>query len=137
LALGAARELALATGAQLRLLQVVVPTPLYLTHSFAVHGPVYIDPQWDLDAETGARAYVDSLVRRLSVELASTEGEVQIGNSVPDLIVKHAQEQQVDLIVMSSEAHTGALRALLGSVTDAVVRNAPTPVLVLRRVPVD
>jgi len=37
--------------------------------------------------------------------------------------------------VMSAEAHTGAARALLGSVTDAVVRSAPSPVLVLRRVP--
>jgi nucleotide-binding universal stress UspA family protein len=132
LALGAARELALATGAQLRLLQVVVPTPSYLTHSFAVHGPIYIDPQWDLDAESGARAYVDSLVQRLSSELPKTAGEVELGNSVPDTIVQHAQNRQADLIVMSSEAYVGVARALLGSVTDAVVRNATSPVLVLR-----
>ena len=36
---------------------------------------------------------------------------------------------------MSSEAHTGAARAILGSVTDAVVRNATRPVLVLRGLP--
>jgi nucleotide-binding universal stress UspA family protein len=47
--------------------------------------------------------------------------------------VRDAAEQQTDVIVMSTEAHTGIARALLGSVTDGVVRSAPCPVLVLRR----
>ncbi|MBV9358481.1 MAG: universal stress protein, partial [Chloroflexi bacterium] len=52
---------------------------------------------------------------------------------VPDAIVADATEQRADLVVMSSEAHTGAARLVLGSVTDAVVRTATIPVLVLRR----
>ena len=137
LALGAARELASLTRAQLRLLQVVVPAPMYLSASFAVHGPIYIDPAWDVDAEAGARAYVNALTTRLSRGGNVAEGEVLMGRSVPDAIVRNATEHQADLIVMSTEAHTGVARAVFGSVTDAVVRTAGCPVLVLRRVPED
>lgn len=133
LALGAARELAQATGARLRLLQIVVPAPMYLSHAFATHGPIYIDPAWDEDAEKGARTYAESLVQRLSAEGVPVEGEVLVGDSVADTIVRYANEQHVDLIVMSSEAYTGVARAVFGSVTDGVVRNAMRPVLVLRR----
>jgi nucleotide-binding universal stress UspA family protein len=133
LALGAARELAIATDARLRLLEVVVPTPMYVSHSLAAHGAMYIDPTWDVDAENGARAYVESLVRRLRSDIADAEGEAVVANSISAAIVRHATEQHADIIAMSSEAHTGAARALLGSVTDAVVRSATCPVLVLRR----
>ena len=43
--------------------------------------------------------------------------------------------RNIDLIVMSTEALTGAARAVLGSVADAVVRAARCPVLLLRREP--
>jgi nucleotide-binding universal stress UspA family protein len=132
IALGAARVLALATHARLRLLQIVVPTPMYLSHAFAGHGPIYIDPAWDEDAQQGAQAYVESLTRHLSAEGLETEGQVLVRDSVSDAIVSHASEQQADLIVMSTEAHTGVARAVLGSVTDGVVRTAKCPVLVLR-----
>jgi nucleotide-binding universal stress UspA family protein len=131
-ALGAARELALATHAQLRLVQIVVPTPMYLSHAFAGHGPIYIDPAWDEDAQRGAEAYVESLSRHLSGEGLQTEGKVLVRDSVSDAIGAYATEQDADLIVMSTEAHTGVARAVLGSVTDGVVRTATRPVLVLR-----
>jgi nucleotide-binding universal stress UspA family protein len=133
LALGAARELARLTGARLRLLQVVVPAATQFVQASVTGAPVYIDPSWDEDAVSGARAYVNSLTQRLSAEGLHSDGEVLIANSVPDAIVGNAPEQHADLIVMSSEAHTGAARLILGSVTDAVVRTATCPVLVLRR----
>jgi nucleotide-binding universal stress UspA family protein len=131
-ALGAARELALVTHAQLRLVQIVVPTPMYLSHAFAGHGPIYIDPAWDEDAQSGAEAYVESLSRHLSAGGLQTEGKVLVRDSVSEAIVGHATEQDADLIVMSTEAHTGVARAVLGSVADGVVRTATCPVLVLR-----
>jgi nucleotide-binding universal stress UspA family protein len=133
LALGAAHELARATGARLSLRQIVVPASSYFVHASAVQGALYIDPRWDEDAVTGARAYVQSLIGHLTSEGLECEGDVLFEDSVAEALVRTAREQRADLIVMSSEAHTGAARAILGSVTDAVVRSAPCPVLVLRR----
>jgi nucleotide-binding universal stress UspA family protein len=132
LALGAARELALVAGARLRLLQIVEPASSYMSHGFA-HAPIYIDPLWDQDALAAAQTYVGSLVSRLSGEGLSCEGKVLMESPVPGVIVRDATEQHADVIVMSTEAHTGVARAILGSVTDAVVRTATCPVLVLRR----
>jgi nucleotide-binding universal stress UspA family protein len=58
-------------------------------------------------------------------------GDVVVGSSVADAIVERASEQACDLIVMSSHALTGIARAVLGSVADAVVREADCPVLVI------
>lgn len=43
-----------------------------------------------------------------------------------------AKELQVDLIVMGTHGRQGLARALLGSVTEKVVRTAPCPVLTVR-----
>jgi universal stress protein A len=47
-------------------------------------------------------------------------------------IVEAARTLKVDLIVISTHGYTGLNRALLGSVTERVVREAPCPVLVVR-----
>jgi nucleotide-binding universal stress UspA family protein len=56
---------------------------------------------------------------------------VLVAPSVAAAIVKTAEARSADLIVMSTQALTGAARALLGSVTDAVVRSAHCPVLAI------
>ena len=47
-------------------------------------------------------------------------------------IADAARTLKVDLIVISTHGYTGVNRALLGSVTERVVREAPCPVLVVR-----
>jgi nucleotide-binding universal stress UspA family protein len=135
LALGIARQLATqsAGGARLRLLQVVVPIPLYLGRDAMLHAPIYIDPSWDELAREAARGYVTSLASQLRANGVQADGDIVVDGSVPDAIVNAAALYAADLIVMSSEAHTGVTRALLGSVTDAVVRSAACPILVIRR----
>ena len=44
-------------------------------------------------------------------------------------IVRYAQANGIDLIVVGTHGRTGVTRALLGSVAEAVVRLAPCPVL--------
>jgi nucleotide-binding universal stress UspA family protein len=44
-------------------------------------------------------------------------------------IVRHAQDQDIDLIVMGTHGREGVVRALLGSVAEKVVRRATCPVL--------
>ena len=49
-------------------------------------------------------------------------------------IMKFARNQGMDLIVLGNLGKSGVERLLLGSVSEAVVRNAPCPVLVVRGV---
>lgn len=49
-----------------------------------------------------------------------------------DVINQTAKEIAADLIVMGTHGRRGVSRALLGSVTESVVRTAPCPVLTVR-----
>ncbi|RME84226.1 MAG: universal stress protein [Caldilineae bacterium] len=52
--------------------------------------------------------------------------------SVPEAILKTAEEEDVDTIVMSTHGLTGIQRWLLGSVAERVSRHASVPVLLIR-----
>ena len=56
---------------------------------------------------------------------------VRIGTPAAE-IVKAATEWPADVVVIGSHGRAGVLRALLGSVAEAVLRHAPCPVLVVR-----
>ena len=62
---------------------------------------------------------------------------VLIGKNVPEKIAHYAQKHDIDLIVMASHGRTGIKHALLGSVTEKVIRSVHCPVLVLRPTPAD
>jgi len=62
------------------------------------------------------------------IEIATTVTE---GNSHTQ-IIKQAQEQKHDLIVMSTRGHDEIADYLIGSTTDRVIKGAPCPVLVTR-----
>jgi nucleotide-binding universal stress UspA family protein len=47
-------------------------------------------------------------------------------------IVRYANEQHIDLIVMGTHGHGPIAHMLLGSVADNVIRRAPCPVLTVR-----
>ena len=49
-----------------------------------------------------------------------------------DVILQTAEELGVDLIVMGTHGRRGISRALLGSVTEMIVRTSPVPVLTVR-----
>jgi nucleotide-binding universal stress UspA family protein len=57
--------------------------------------------------------------------------EILDGDSKVEIIIDYANENSVDLIVMGSRGLTGFKRLLLGSVANAVVSNAPCPVMVV------
>jgi universal stress protein A len=50
-----------------------------------------------------------------------------------DAIVRLAEEEDVDLIVLGSHGRTGLTRLLMGSVAEAIVRKAHCPVLVYKQ----
>ncbi len=55
------------------------------------------------------------------------------GVSAADLILEHAREHDVDLIVMGTHGRRGPARLFLGSVAAEVVRSSRAPVLTLRQ----
>ncbi len=68
-----------------------------------------------------------------STETDGVEIESFLTNGKPFVeIVRYARENGVDLIVQGTHGKTGIAQALLGSVTEKVVRKAPCPVMVVR-----
>jgi nucleotide-binding universal stress UspA family protein len=61
------------------------------------------------------------------------EFELIIDDGTPQaVILTKAEEWQADLIIVGSHGQTSAAAALLGSVTDSVIRHAHCPVLIVR-----
>jgi nucleotide-binding universal stress UspA family protein len=107
----------------------VVPVPNYLYGGAVWNSGAVIDPAWDDEALAAARSYLTGIAGRM--EGFEVTHEVLVAPSVAAAIVKTAEARSADLIVMSTHAQTGVARALLGSVTDAVVRAAHCPVLTI------
>jgi nucleotide-binding universal stress UspA family protein len=76
------------------------------------------DHQRELDQLAGVRKLV-------------AETLVRVGDA-RDVILQTAEEIKADLIVMGTHGRRGFSRALLGSVTEMVVRTSPIPVLTVR-----
>jgi nucleotide-binding universal stress UspA family protein len=141
IALASAIPLARAVGARVVLLDVVVPVVASMLMNGAGfgEGSLYFDPAWDDEALASAKQYVSGMTARLQHAGIQAEGKaitgplLQPSTSVAEAIVEMADEVEADLIVMSTHGLTGPSRALLGSVADAVVRNARRPVLLPRR----
>ena len=83
-------------------------------------------------AEEEARIKLDEQVQRIREAGSEITGEhARLGH--PDAeIVELAEELGVGLIVVGSRGHGRVRRALMGSVSDSVVRHAHCPVLVVR-----
>ena len=77
-----------------------------------------------------AQEYLHSIQQRLEGDGLSVRTEV-LPSRAATAILAAAQEQQADLICMSSHGMTGLRHASLGSVTESVVQQAHTPILVV------
>ncbi|MFT5048862.1 MAG: nucleotide-binding universal stress UspA family protein [Chlamydiales bacterium] len=55
--------------------------------------------------------------------------QVVAGGDVAETVTTYAEEQHADLVVLSTHGHSGVQRLVMGSVAEAVVRNAQVPVL--------
>jgi nucleotide-binding universal stress UspA family protein len=138
LATRTAADLADKTGSELHLVHVFGITPWYPAYpeGFGLGGAELEDPGLEEDlqrtSEQRARELLDAEVeklRSLGVTLAQAH---LVEGGVAQEIVGLAEEIGAGLIVMGSRGGGGIRRALMGSVSDSVVRHAHCPVMVVR-----
>lgn len=124
-----ARDLAARFGARLGLVHVVDYVPAEIPADLP-EVPQPELPQLELEEELvgAARQRLEAFARRLN--LTADGLWVEIG-SVRHEILRIAEEERADLIVVGSRAHHG-LAALLGSVAKGILQGAPCDVLAVR-----
>ena len=89
---------------------------------------------WERVLEREDKAMIESFKSCLQSDLyqtVETQTLVKVGLEA-EKIIEAAQENDADLIVMSTHGRTGLSHALLGSVAEKVIRLAPCPVLTIR-----
>jgi nucleotide-binding universal stress UspA family protein len=124
-ALKLAEALARDSGASLLLLHVDETPRLMYGGEFFDVGPVpFNDEIWQRLNDI-----------RLSDPSLVCECHMETGSPVEE-IVRLANEEQVDFIVMGTHGRRGLTRALLGSIAEGVMRRAPCPVITLKQTPV-
>jgi nucleotide-binding universal stress UspA family protein len=107
---------------------------LALIHIVAL--PIVVEPRFTPDPEPyreAGRKVLDD-ARKITSDMgveAETILETSFGN-VAQKIIQVAQEKKFDLITVSSRGHSYLRSLMMGSICDAVTRNAPCPVLVVR-----
>ena len=113
-------------------LHVVYVEPMPERHTKPVRFAVDLPPEVVRSVEKEAEAKVENLVEKVGEGGGEvTQAHARVGSPAAE-VVALAEELGVGLIVMGSRGLGGIRRALVGSVSDAVVRHAHCPVLVVR-----
>lgn len=112
-----------------RLVLVRVTEPHYLQLVDAP-GPMLVQPILHV-SEAEAAAYLTEQARPLRERGHQVEEKVLVGIA-RDQVANAARRENADLIVMTSHGYSGGKRWLLGSVAEAVAREAPCPVWLVR-----
>ena len=79
-----------------------------------------------------ANVYLDRIAARMKQDGFEVETRVLVDSRPASAILSYADDHEVDLIAMATHGRGGVPRAVMGSVTDKVVRGAHRPVLVVR-----
>lgn len=123
-----ARRLAAATGAELVLLHVVVEAPLYSETPLTRGRPESVYEA----AERWARGELAKWAAEAEAAGARVRSRVRRGVAHEE-ILRVADEEDADLIVVGTRGLGRLERALLGSVADRLVRLAARPVVTVRQ----
>jgi nucleotide-binding universal stress UspA family protein len=103
----------------------VAPTPM-MTFSMGVIPPPPVTAEEKLFAEMN---------KYVAKEKVDNVDEIVVEGDPAMEILKLAEEEDCDLIVMGTHGLTGLERLLMGSVAEKVLRRAPCPVLTVRMPP--
>ena len=125
-----AKDLAWHYGATLHIVHVMVnfsvSPPLHSTYM-----PIEYDPKFVEEVTMAAKEAIQNRYVAALKEKQAYEVHLLSGYSSTE-ILRLAQENEFDLIVMGSHGLTGFAHVLFGSTADRVVRKAPCSVLTVR-----
>jgi nucleotide-binding universal stress UspA family protein len=126
-------DLASSTNSELHVVTVAPgnPDPAYYVHEASLSYETY---EQALEAVKGeAQKVLNEQVQKIEeAEGTVKEAHLKIGVRRDQAIVHLAEELGAGLIVLGSRGLGGVRRALMGSVSDSVVRHAHCPVMVVR-----
>jgi nucleotide-binding universal stress UspA family protein len=128
-AVEAANELADHFSAELILINVV--TPLYPIGAPGVPSGYKAEKYYE-EMDQFANTSLEEMEKERITTGVKTQRVVVQGNAV-DEIIKRAENENVDVIVIATHGWTGWRKWVFGSVTDKVVRLATCPVLTISR----
>ena len=134
-ALPVAKELAGRLGATIHLLEAVQPQAELFTGPDSIAVSQYHVEAMRNSAEIqieNARKYLANVAGACQAEGLQVRTELREADA-PESIKAYADDNEIDLIVMSTHGRSGIHRMLIGSVTDRVVRSVEVPVLVIPR----
>ncbi len=131
-AIAHAFRLAADHGAEVLLLHVletvIAPNPLY-AHYYPTE---LLTPEVRARAETAAHEALLERVPKIG-PLAQVSHRVVVAHGMPaEEIIRSAQDERADLLVISTHGRTGLKRFFLGSTAERVIRHVQCPVLVVR-----
>jgi nucleotide-binding universal stress UspA family protein len=133
-ALAHASELAQALKATLDVLHVIPDVTAGLKNVEGASQDVqrFVDEAENESHEIIAQAW--SQIRSSAIEPNRIEVfETRLNNAkIQDVILRHAKQRKIDLIVMGTHTRTGLARFVMGSVAEGVVHHASLPVLLVR-----
>jgi nucleotide-binding universal stress UspA family protein len=131
LAATTAFDLASSTSSELHIVLVEEEVYAYVDPSGY---PYFPDAELEHELEQRARMRLDAEVeKRRSAGGTVAQAHLRVGAAAATEIIDLAEEIGAGLIVMGSRGLGGIRRALMGSVSDSVVRHAHCPVMVVRR----
>jgi nucleotide-binding universal stress UspA family protein len=126
-ALSDAVEIAKQFGSELLLVHAVPAIPRLTAASEIFH-----EAEFESELHKDAEERLQKLAQELSQQGLQVRSEVGIANEAGMEILRIAEHNHADLIVIATHGMTGWHRMVFGSVTEKVVRLASCPVLVLR-----
>ena len=129
-ALAAATELAAKFGSEILLVHAVPAIPRLTSAREFFH-----EGEYETELHKDAESRLGKLAEDLAQKGVKARWEVGIANDVGMEILRIAEHEGADMIVISTHGMTGWHRLAFGSVAEKVVRLASCPVLVLRADP--
>jgi nucleotide-binding universal stress UspA family protein len=126
-ALPLALSIARRSGASIQLVHVHSPiTPVF------VEGAAFLDTSLDTHIMEERRSYLNGILKRVQEAVPGVKVEAKVlEGGVSATLSKYADENKLDLIVMTTHARDPLARFWLGSVADELVRHVTMPLLLI------
>jgi len=131
-AMQGAKDLANDVGADVHLVHVVVPHFLIIPLPLATSA----DQSFEQTRESAMTQQAEEELARLKKDEFGNSPKVVtavLNGSPVKMLIEYAEQNAIDLIMLSTHGRSGVERVLIGSVAEKLVRLAPCSVLVLRR----